>query len=83
MTLKALIYAEINKIEEDNLDELYQFVKQLANAKSTAKPKTGILNKLKHIKIQALVDFSTNIDLYMSGEKNLDNIHYGSNRTIS
>lgn len=36
MTLKALIYAEINKIEEDNLDELYQFVKQLANAKSTA-----------------------------------------------
>ena len=44
MTLKELIYAEINKIEEDNLDELYEFVKQFANAKSTAKPKTGILN---------------------------------------
>ena len=28
MTLKELIYAEVNKIEEDNLDELYQFVKQ-------------------------------------------------------
>ena len=75
MTLKELIYAEINKIEEDNLDELYQFVKQLANAKTTAKPKTGILTKLKRIKIQAPVDFSANIDLYMSGEKNLDNIH--------
>ena len=52
MTFKELMYAEINKIEEDNLDELYQFVKQLTNAKSTAKPKTGILNKLKRIKIK-------------------------------
>ena len=75
MTLKELIYAEINKVEEDNLDELYEFVKQFANAKSTAKPKTGILSKLKRIKIQAPVDFATNIDQYMSGEKNLDNIH--------
>jgi hypothetical protein len=75
MTLKELIYAEINKIEEDNLDELYQFVKQFANAKSAAKPKTGILSKLKRIKIQAPVDFASNIDLYMNGEKNLDNIH--------
>jgi len=75
MTLKELIYAEINKVEEDNLDELYEFVKQFANTKSTAKPKTGILNKLKRIKIQAPVDFATNIDQYMSGEKNLDNIH--------
>jgi len=75
MNIKELIYAEINKIEEDNLDELYQFVKQLANAKSAAKPKTSLLNKLKRIKIQAPVDFSANIDLYMSGEKNLDNIH--------
>ena len=75
MTIKELIYAEISKIEEDNLDELYEFVKQFANAKSIAKPKTGILNKLKRIKIQAPVDFAANIDLYMSGEKNLDNIH--------
>jgi len=75
MTLKELIYAEINKVEEDNLDELYEFVKKFANAKSTAKPKTGILSKLKRIKIQAPVDFATNIDQYMSGEKNLDNIH--------
>ena len=75
MTLKELIYAEINKIEEDNLDELYEFVKQLAIAKSAAKPKTRILNKLKRIKIQAPVDFAANIDQYMSGEKNLDNIH--------
>ena len=65
MTLKELIHAEINKIEEDNLDELYECVK----------PKTGILNKLKRIKIQTPVDFATNIDQCMNGEKNLDNIH--------
>ncbi len=75
MTIKELIYAEINKIEENNLDELYEFVKQFANAKSITKPKTGILNKLKRIKIQAPVDFASNIDQYMSGEKSLDNIH--------
>jgi hypothetical protein len=75
MTLKELIYAEINRVEEGNLDELYEFVKQFANTKSITKPKTGILNKLKRIKIQAPVDFATNIDQYMSGEKNLDNIH--------
>ena len=75
MTLKELIYAEINKIEEDNLDELYEFVKQLAIAKSAVKPKTGILNKLKRIRIKAPVDFAANIDQYMNGEKNLDNIH--------
>ena len=51
MTLKEPIYVEINKIEEDNLDELYEFVKQLAIAKTAAQPKTGILNKLKPIKI--------------------------------
>jgi hypothetical protein len=45
MTLKEPIYAEINKIEEDNLDELYQFVKQLAIAKSAAKPQNRHLKQ--------------------------------------
>jgi hypothetical protein len=49
--------------------------KQFAIAKSAANPKTGILNKLNRIKIQAPVDFAANIDQYMSGEKSLDNIH--------
>ena len=31
MSLKELIYAEISKIEEDKLDELYEFVKRFAN----------------------------------------------------
>ncbi len=31
--------------------------------------KTGILSKLKQIKIQAPEDFAQNIDLYLNGEK--------------
>lgn len=50
------------------------FNNQFVNPKSAAKPKTGILSKLKYIKIQAPVDFASNIDLYISGEKNLENI---------
>jgi hypothetical protein len=75
VTIKELIYEEISKMEEDNLDELYEFVKRFANAKSAAKPELGILSKIKLIKIQAPVDFAANIDLYMSGEKNLEDIH--------
>jgi hypothetical protein len=75
MTLKELIYEEINKIEENNLDELYEFVKRFASVKSTVKLKSGVLGKLKRIKIQAPVDFAADIDLYMSGEKTFDNFH--------
>lgn len=75
MTIKELIYEEISKIEEDNLEELYEFVKQFVNTKSAAKPELGILSKLKRIKIQAPVDFAANIDLYMSGEKSIENIY--------
>ena len=75
MTLKELIYEEISKIEEDNLDELYEFVKRLAQAKPASKQKSGILTKLKQIKIQAPRDFASDIDLYMSGEKNIDDFH--------
>jgi len=67
MTLKELIYAEISKIEEDNLDELYEFIKRFADEKSIAKPKLGILNKLKAIKIQASSNFAADIDLYIGG----------------
>jgi DNA polymerase/3'-5' exonuclease PolX len=71
MSVKELIYAEIDKIEEENLDELYQVIQRFAQVKSTGR-KTGVLSKLKRIKIQAPIDFAANLDLYLSGEKQLD-----------
>lgn len=71
MSVRELIYAEIDKIGEENLDELYEVIQRFAQVKAT-KHNTGVLSKLKRIKIQAPVDFAANLDLYLSGEKQLD-----------
>ena len=68
MNTKQLILEELNKLEEDSLQELYGLIKNFANNK-TSKKKQGALAKLKKIKIQAPVDFAANIDLYLKGEK--------------
>lgn len=70
MTVKELIYAEIDRVGEENLAELYEVVKRFAQAKAT-QPKRGVLSRLKRIKIQAPEDFAANLDLYLSGEKQL------------
>lgn len=71
MTLKELIYEEINKLEEENLKELYEVVKRFIQIKST-QPKLGVLAKLKRVKIQAPIDFTANLDLYINGEKEIN-----------
>lgn len=71
MTIKKLIDEEIGKIPEENLEEFYDLVKQFAQGKST-EGKIGALAKLKRVKIQGPVDFAANLDLYLSGEKQLD-----------
>lgn len=68
MTIKDLIYTEIDKLEEETLNELYEIVKHFAHVQP-ARTKTGALKKLKRIKIQAPEDFAANFDLYLSGEK--------------
>ncbi len=72
MTVKELIYAEIEKLKAESLDELYEVVKRFAQIKS-AQQKTSALSKLKRIKIQGPVDFAANLDLYLSGEKQIVN----------
>ncbi|MBG1265232.1 hypothetical protein [Nostoc sp. WHI] len=68
MTIKELIYEEIDGVGEENLAELYEVVKRFVQAKVT-QPKPGVLSKLKRVKIQAPEDFAANLDLYLSGEK--------------
>ncbi len=68
MTMRELIDAEINKVGEENLGELYEVVKQFAQTRSVER-KQGALSKLKRIKIEAPEDFAVNLDLYLSGEK--------------
>lgn len=71
MTTKELINAEIDKLGEEDLNELYNFVQTLAQSK-TRIGKRGLLSKLQEIQIDAPEDFAANLDLYLSGEKSVE-----------
>jgi hypothetical protein len=68
MTTKELIQAEIDRISEEDLDELYSVVRDFTQSKQQSR-KPSLMTKLRAIKIDAPEDFSTNFDLYTSGEK--------------
>ena len=67
MTTKEQIHAEIDRINEQDLDELYKLVKDFTQSKEGQK--CSLMSKLRSIRIDAPEDFSTNFDLYASGEK--------------
>jgi RNase P subunit RPR2 len=67
MTVRELIYTEIDKIGEESLDELYEIAQRFVQVKSN-QPETGALSKLRRIKIQAPEDFAANLDLYLSSQ---------------
>ena len=68
MTTKELIQAEIDRISEEDLGELYSLVRDFTQLKQQGR-KQSLMSKLKAIRIDAPEDFSTNFDLYASGEK--------------
>jgi hypothetical protein len=68
MTTKELIQAEIDRISDEDLDELYSLVKDFTQLKQQSR-KQSLMSKLRAIRIDAPEDFSTNFDLYASGEK--------------
>jgi hypothetical protein len=75
MTTKERIQAAIENVGEENLDELFRLVEDFVASRNT-QPKTGIMAKLKSVKIEAPPDFAANLDQYLSGEKRVeDNLH--------
>lgn len=76
MNIREEIVEKIQRIPENRLSELYKVVEELAGEK----PKEGLLKRLQKIKIDAPPDFSRNIDLYMNGEKNLDDYYVKKER---
>jgi len=68
MSTKELIEAEISRLSEEELDQLYQLIKDFVQTKEQPKKQT-LFEKLREIKIYAPVDFAENLDLYTSGEK--------------
>ena len=75
MTTKELIHAEIDTLSEQELQALYRLIQSFLASK-VAEPKPGILSKLRGIQIEAPADFAANLDLYLSGEKRVeDDVH--------
>lgn len=68
MTTKELIEIEIQSMDENQLDALYQAAKQITVNRERVSS-SSLMSKLKQIKIQAPEDFATNLDHYASGEK--------------
>jgi hypothetical protein len=68
MTTKELIEAEIEHLDEEQLDELYRVVQELAQSKKPASV-PSLMARLKQVRIEAPEDFAVNFDLYASGEK--------------
>ena len=59
MTIKEKIIEEIEKIPEQNLDELYNLVKEFEEDLET-----NALAKIRNIRISAAPDFSVKATLY-------------------
>ena len=66
MVTRELIYSEIDRLNADELDELYKLIRQMSQTKRKSKKK-GALSKIRRIKIVAPRDFSLNHDHYIVG----------------
>ncbi|MBA3945044.1 MAG: hypothetical protein H0X37_10840 [Herpetosiphonaceae bacterium] len=71
MTTKELVQAEIERVSDEHLDELYQLVKSFAEAKASV-GKPSLMSRLKHITIEAPEDFAANLDSYTDRENRAD-----------
>jgi hypothetical protein len=63
----------LDKVADENLDEVFNVVKQLAVEKP-ARRTPNLLARLSCVKIQAPADFAANLDLYVSGAKRVPKI---------
>ena len=68
MVTKDEIHAEVERVRDEYLDELYQLIKNFTRSKGRSK-KPSLMSQLQNIKIEAPEDFAENFDLYTSGEK--------------
>ncbi len=71
MTTKEKLHSEIDKVEDEYLDQLYEVIKNFVAARGNGK-KPSFMSKLRNIRIDAPEDFAANLDLYTRGEKHVE-----------
>ncbi len=71
MTTKELLLQQIEQLDEEELDALFAWVQQMLERRVGISD-GDFLIRLGEIKIDGPEDFSTNLDLYLSGRKLFD-----------
>jgi hypothetical protein len=71
MSTKELLVLQIDALNQAELEELYVFVKQFLAERKQEKTQPGFLERLGSVQIDGPEDFAQNIDLYLSGEKQI------------
>ena len=75
MTTKDKIIEQLSGLDEAGLTEVHAVVRRLTERKPESPPQESIMAKLRKIKINAPPDFSKNLDLYLTGEKTIDDVY--------
>lgn len=70
MTARELLHAEIETLDDQSVDAVYQLVRQYANSQPGVRS-GDLLTLLRNVKIDGPADFSANLDLYLTGEKSV------------
>lgn len=65
---KTLIFKEIDQINDNDLEALYELIKTFGQSRRMGR-KPSLMSQLRQIQIDGPEDFSRNLDLYLSGEK--------------
>lgn len=68
MISRDLIKADIERVPEERLDDLYSMVKSYSEPR-TQNNGRSFMSKVQDVTIDGPEDFAENIDLYMAGEK--------------
>lgn len=71
MVTKDIVKSEIEKVPQERLEELYQVVKAFTAPSAEGSPKS-FMAMLREIAIDGPEDFAANVDLYLSGDKDVD-----------
>jgi hypothetical protein len=65
---KEFIKAEIDRVDEDRLDELYDLIRRFTREEGS-KQKPTLMDRLMQIQIDGPEDFASNFEQYLNGEK--------------
>jgi hypothetical protein len=67
MTIREVLEAELEKIDDAYLEELYEIIQRFVQTRQSGKKQT-LMHKLRSIQIDGPSDFAANLDAYVLPE---------------